>query len=57
MAMDRDIQEDLISEICISTYKVQGKDASLKIFSIMQMVWIKPILMIEKRGIEQAEEE
>ena len=28
-----------------------------KFHGFVQMVWIKPILMIEKKGIEQAEEE
>jgi hypothetical protein len=36
--MDLNIQEDLILETCIPTYKVQGKDASLKIFSIFEVL-------------------
>jgi hypothetical protein len=28
-----------------------------KFHGFVQMVWIKPILMIEKKGIDQAEEE
>jgi hypothetical protein len=39
MAMDLDIQEDLFSEICIPTHnKLQGKDSSLKIFSIFEVL-------------------